>query len=190
MALCFCRRNGTRFSWDGRLRSIALPANTGTNLFRRAGIGVGFDVAPLLVHHAAQLAFHDFEGVVHHFCQRIVRPVIDLFFFGHQLVTGRDGDVDSHPVLVSLFMGVIGLLNGNVAPADVIAEFVQAFGFLQYHLFNAEGFFQATIRDIYRQLHSGTIVICQARYAKLSRAQFPRRSYPRLAATTGNENLT
>ena len=124
---------------------------------------MGFDIAPLLVHHAAQLAFHDFEGVVHHFCQRIVRAVIDLFFFGHQLVTGRDGDVDSHPVLVSFFMGVIGLLDGNVAPAAVIAEFVQAFGFLQYHLFNAEGFFQATIRDIYWQLHSGTIVMQPSR---------------------------
>jgi len=100
------------------------------SLFRRAGIGVGFDVSPLFVHHAAQLALHDFESVVHHFCQRIVRPVIDLFFFGHQLVTGRNGNVDSYPILVSFFVGVIGLFNGDIAPADVIAEFVQALGFL------------------------------------------------------------
>jgi hypothetical protein len=120
---------------------------------------VGFDVAPLFVYDAAQLALHNLEGVVHHFCQRIVCAVIDLFFFGHQLVTGRNGDVDSHPVLVSFFMGVIGLLNGDVAPADVIAEFVQPLGLLQHHLFDAEGFFQATIRDLYWQLHSGSIVM-------------------------------
>jgi hypothetical protein len=32
--------------------------------------------------------------------------------------------------LVSFFVGVIGLFNGDIAPADVIAEFVQALGFL------------------------------------------------------------
>jgi hypothetical protein len=53
---------------------------------------------------------------------------------------------------------VIGLLNGNVTPADVIAEFVQTLGFLQHHLFDAEGFLQATIRDFYWQLHNGSIV--------------------------------
>ena len=74
-------------------------------------------------------------------------------------MTGRNGHVDSHSELVSLFMGVIGLLNGNVAPADVIAEFVQALGFLQHHLFDVEGFFQATIRDFYWQLHSSSIVM-------------------------------
>jgi hypothetical protein len=55
-------------------------------------------------------------------------------------------------------MSVIRLLNGDVAPADVIAEFVQPFRFLQYHLFDFERFFQATIRDFYWQLHSGSIV--------------------------------
>src|SRR5207244_2745344 len=84
---------------------------------------------------------------------------IDLFFFGHQLVTGRNGNVDSHPELVSFFMGVIGLLNGNVAPANMIAEFVQPLGLLQYHLFDTKEFFQATIRNVYWQLHSGSIVV-------------------------------
>ena len=91
---------------------------------------MGFDVAPLFVYDAPQLALHNLEGVVHHFCQRIVCAIIDLFFFGHQLVTGRNGNVDSYPILVSFFVGVIGLFNGDIAPADVIAEFVQALGFL------------------------------------------------------------
>jgi len=119
---------------------------------------VGLDVAPLLVHHAAQLALHDLEGAEHGFCQGIVRAVIDLLFFRDQFVAGRNSDIDSYPILVSFFMGVIGLLNSNVAPANVIAEFVQTLGFLQYHLFDAEGFFQATIRDVYWQLHSDSIV--------------------------------
>jgi len=88
-----------------------------------------------------------------------VRAVIDLFFFRHQLVTGWNCDIDSYPVLISFFMGVIGLLNGDIAPADVVAEFVQALGLLQYHLFDAGRFFQATIRDVYWQLHSGFIVV-------------------------------
>ena len=52
-------------------------------LLRRAGIGVGFDVAPLLVYHATQLALHDFERAVYCFCQRFVRAIVDLFFFCH-----------------------------------------------------------------------------------------------------------
>ena len=133
------------------------------NLFRRARIGVRFHVAPLLVHHPAQFPFHDLEGVVHHFCQRIVRSIIDLFFFCHELMTGREGHINPDPILVSLFVGVVRLLNSNIAPADMITEFVQARRFLQHHLFDSEGFLQAAISDVYWQLHSALILMLPRR---------------------------
>jgi len=45
-------------------------------------------------------------------------------------VAGRDGDINPHPELISFFVSVIRLLNGNVAPANVIAKFVQPGRFL------------------------------------------------------------
>jgi hypothetical protein len=39
-------------------------------------------------------------------------------------VAWRDRDINPHPELVSFFVSVIRLLDSNVAPADVIAEFV------------------------------------------------------------------
>ena len=46
-------------------KQARLPAPL--RLFRRTRVGVGFDVAPLLVHDAAQLALHRLERVVNHF---------------------------------------------------------------------------------------------------------------------------
>jgi len=131
------------------------PVSGSVNLFGRTRIGVRFHIAPLFVHHPAQLPLHCLERVVYHLCQRIVRAVIDLFFFSDQFVSGRDGDINPHPELVSFFVSVIWLLNSNVAPADVIAKFVQPGGFLQHQLFDSLGFFQATVSDVYWQLHSG-----------------------------------
>jgi hypothetical protein len=54
----------------GRLRSIAPTCCAA--LFRRTRIGVRFDVAPLLVHDAAQFALHRFERVVDHLVERLV----------------------------------------------------------------------------------------------------------------------
>ena len=100
---------------------------------------------------------------MHHFCQRIVRSIIDLFFFGDQLVAGRDGNINPDPILVSLFVGVVRLLNSNIAPADVITEFIQPRRFLQYHLFDSQGFLQAAISDVYWQLHSASILMRSSR---------------------------
>ena len=58
-----------------------------SQLFRRTGIGVCFNVAPLFVHDAAQLAFHRFESVVDHFVDRCVCAVVLLLFIGHEFVT-------------------------------------------------------------------------------------------------------
>jgi hypothetical protein len=60
----------------------------------------------------------------------------------------------------------------------MIAEFVQPLGFLQHHLFDSEGFFQATIRDVYWQLHSafycnaGTLVTPSSLVPNLVAVQF------------------
>jgi hypothetical protein len=116
---------------------------------------VRFHVAPLFVYDPAQLPLHYLECVVYYLRQRLVRAVIDLFFFRDQFVARRDGDINSHPELVSFFVSVIRLFNGNVAPADVIAKFVQPGGFLQHQLFDSLGFFQAAVSDVYGQLHSG-----------------------------------
>ena len=114
-----------------RTESPAPHAVSGSiDLLGRARIGVRFHVAPLLVDHPAQLPLHRLERVVYHLCQWIVRPVIDLFFFRDQFVAGRDGDINPHPELVSFFVSVIRLFNGNVAPANVIAKFVQPGRFL------------------------------------------------------------
>jgi len=126
------------------------------SLFGRTRIGVRFHVAPLFVHHPAQLPLHYLECVVYYLRERLVRAVIDLFFFRDQFVARRDGDINPHPELVSFFVSVIRLLNGNVAPADVIAKFVQPGCFLQHQLFDSLGFFQAAVSDVYWQLHSGS----------------------------------
>jgi len=128
---------------------------------------VRFHVAPLLVHHPAQFAFHYLERVVYHLRQRLVRAVIDLFFFRDQFVSGRDGDINPDPELVSFFVSMIRLLDRNVAPADVIAKFVQPGRFLQHQLFDSQGFFQAAVSDVYWQLHSGL-------YSNASEPQTPR----------------
>ena len=94
------------------------------DLLGRARIGVRFHVAPLFVYDPAQLPLHYLERVVYHLRQGLVRSVIDLFFFRDQFVARRDGDINPHPELVSFFVSVIRLLDSNVAPADVIAEFV------------------------------------------------------------------
>ena len=102
---------------------------------------MGFDVAPLLIYYPSQFAFHGLERVMDYFCQRIVRAVINLLFFRHQFMPGRNSDIDSNPVWVSLFMGMIRLFDGDVSSADMIAEFVQPCCLFQHHLFNSEGFF-------------------------------------------------
>jgi hypothetical protein len=144
---------GPRKNKRGRLGSRRFQSQIRA-LLGRARIGVRFHVPPLFVHHPAQFPLHDLEGVVYHLRQRLVRAVINLFFFRDQFVAGRDGDINPHSELVSFFVSVIRLLNGNVAPADVIAKFVQPGRFLQHQLFDSLGFFQAAVSDVYWQLHS------------------------------------
>ena len=95
-------------------------------LFRRTRVGVGFYFAPLLFNNAAQLPFHRFERVVDHFVKRLVCAVVHLSFIRNQFVAARHSYVDATPVRVSFLMRVIGLLDGDVAPVDVVTKSFQS----------------------------------------------------------------
>ena len=117
-------------------------------LLRRAGISVGFDFVALLLDDATQLALHGFESVVDHFGERRVGAVVHSSFIGDQFVAGRDGDIDPDTVGISLLMGVVRLLDGDVATVDVVAEFFQARRFLEHDLVDGVGFIDASVSDV------------------------------------------
>jgi hypothetical protein len=122
-------------------------------LFRRARIGVRFNVASLLVHHAAQFALHRFERVVNHLVERLVRTVVRLPLIGNQLVSTRHSHIDATPVRITFLMGVIGLLDGHIAAIDVVAKFFESRCIIQNEIVDLVRFFQTPIRDLNRQLH-------------------------------------
>jgi len=104
-------------------------SNGGKNtpkLFRRTHVGVGFDFAPLPFHNATQLALHGFECVMDHFFQQFVSAVIHLSFIGHKLVPPCHRHVDPAPVWISFIVGVIGLLDGDIAAVDVITKSLES----------------------------------------------------------------
>ena len=104
-----------------------------------------FDVAPLLVHDAAQLALHGFERVVDHLVERLVRAVVRLPFIGDKLVPRPHGDVNSAPVRISFLMRVIGLLDGHIAAVDVVAKFFQSRCIIQNESVDLVRFFQTPV---------------------------------------------
>ena len=55
--------------------------------------------------------------------------VLGLLLIRDQLVTGRDGDVNPHPERIARMLGAIGVLDHDVASADVIAKAIEARGF-------------------------------------------------------------
>ena len=114
-----------------------------------------------------QLALHRFESIVHDFCQRLVRSVIHLFLLGHELMPGWHRNVDTNTERISLFVGVIRLLDRDVAAADVIAELVEPGRFIAHHLLDPVRFHQAAVADIHRQLHNLTVYTPKAADAKL-----------------------
>ena len=122
-------------------------------LFRRAGVGVCFDIAPLFVNYATQFPLHRFESVMDNLIERLVRAVVLLLFIGHEFVTARNGYVDATTVRVSLLVGVIGLLDGHIAAVNVVAKFFQPRRVIQNEIVDLVRFFQAAIGDLNRQLH-------------------------------------
>ena len=97
-----------------------------SRLFRRTHVGVGFDFAPLLFHNATQLTLHGFECVMDHFFERFVNTVVHLPFICHKLVTRCHGHVDAAAVWIAFLMGVICLLNGDIAAVDVITKSLES----------------------------------------------------------------
>ena len=110
--------------------------------------------ASLFLDQVTQLTFHGFEGVMHDFRQRLMRPVIHLFLLGHEFVTRRYRDVDTNAERISLFVSMIRLLDRDVAAADVIAKLVEASRLLSHHLLDPVRFHQAAVAYVHRQLHN------------------------------------
>jgi hypothetical protein len=101
----------------------------------------------------SQLPLHRFESIVHHLGQWFMRAIVHLFFFRHQFVPRRDGDIDADPERIPFFMGMIRLLDRDVTPADVIAKFIEARRFLANHLFNPIALVETAVSDVHWQLH-------------------------------------
>jgi hypothetical protein len=122
-------------------------------LFRRARVGVCFYFAPLFVHDPAQFALHCFERVVDHLVDRLVRAVVHLLFISDQLVAACHRHIDAAPVRIPFLMGVIGLLDGDIATIDMVTKFLQSRGIIQNEVVDLVRLFQTPIRDLNRQLH-------------------------------------
>ena len=112
-----------------------------------------FYVAPLFFDNATQLALHRLEGVVDDLVERLVRAVVLLLFISHEFVTARNGHIDPTTVRISFLVGVIGLLDGDIAAVNVVAKFLQPRGFFEYEIVDLVGFLQTPITDVNRQLH-------------------------------------
>ena len=122
-------------------------------LFRRTRVGVCFDVAPLFVHDAAQLALHRLECVVNNLVERLVRAVVHRPFISDKLMASRHGDINTTPVGIPFLVGVIGLLNCHIAAVDVVAKFFESCGIIENEIVDLVRLFQTPIRDLNRQLH-------------------------------------
>jgi hypothetical protein len=114
-------------------------------LFWRTHVGVGFDVAPLLFHNATQLTLHGFECVVDDFFERFVVAVVHLPFISHKLVTRRHRYVDATPVWIAFVVGVIGLLDCDIAAVNVITKSLESFCIIQDESVDLVRFFQTPI---------------------------------------------
>jgi hypothetical protein len=110
-------------------------------------------LAPLLLDQVPQLPLHDLECIVHHFGQWLMRAVVHLFFFRDQLVAGRNGHIDADAKLIAFLVRMVGLLDRHIAPADVIAEFVETRGLVPHHLFDPIALVESAVSDVHWQLH-------------------------------------
>jgi hypothetical protein len=111
-------------------------------------------LAPLFFDEVAQLALHGLERVMDHFIERFVRAVVVLFFVGNQFVPRPDGDVDPAPIRIAFVMGVVCLLDGDVAAIDVIAKFVEPRGVSHDQVVDLVRFFHTAVSDVNGQLHN------------------------------------
>ena len=73
--------------------------------------------------------------------------VLGLLLIRDQLVTGRDGDVNPHPERIARMLRAIRVLDHDVAPADVIAEAIEARGLAADKFVELVRFFDPPVRD-------------------------------------------
>ena len=114
---------------------------------------MGLHLAVLLIDESPQLALHGLESVMDHFRQRRVGAVVHPLFLRDQLVAGRHRHVDPDPERIAFLMGVVRLLNGDIAPVDVVAELFQAGRLFQDELIDVVGFLDAAVGDVNSELH-------------------------------------
>jgi hypothetical protein len=131
-----------------------MPRSASHNLLRRARVGVSLYIAALLIHDAAQFAFHRFERVVNHLVERLVRAVVHLPLVGDHFMAPCYSHIDTAPKGITFLMRVIGLLDRHIAAVDVVAKFFESRRILQDEVVDLVRFFQTPIRDLNRQLHS------------------------------------
>jgi len=101
----------------------------------------------LFLDQRLELALHRLESVVDYLAQRLMHLVRGRFFVRDQLVAGRDGDIDADPKGVPGMLRVIGMLENDIATADVIAEAIEARGFAADEGIELVRFLDPTIRD-------------------------------------------
>jgi len=73
--------------------------------------------------------------------------VRDRFLIHHQLVTGRHCEIDADSKWIARVLGLVGLLNDDVATADMIAKAVETRGFAPNDFVELVGFLDSPIRD-------------------------------------------
>ena len=110
----------------------------------------GRSLVALFLDERLQLAFHRFEGVVDYFAQRLVHLVPGLLFFRDELVAWRHRHVDADPERISGMLGMVGMLDDDVATADMIAKAIEPRGFGSDVIIELLRLFDAAIRDFDR----------------------------------------
>ena len=107
-------------------------------------------LAALFFDQGLELALHGFKGVANYFTQRLVHLVRGRAFVGHQLVARRHGEIDPHSERVTGVLGMVWMLDDNVAAADVIAETIEPRRFAPDELLELIRFFHTTIGNFNR----------------------------------------
>jgi hypothetical protein len=113
-------------------------------------LGVVLDVQALALDQILDLALHVFERVVDHLRERLVHLVFDRPLVGDQLVAGRNGDIDADAERIAGLLGMIRLLDDDVATRDVVAELVQMPGFRAHQRIGFFALGDATIGNFHR----------------------------------------
>jgi hypothetical protein len=101
----------------------------------------------LFLDQRLELALHCLESVVDHLAQWLMHLVRGRFFIRDQLVAGRDGNIDADAKGIARMLRVIGMLENDIATADVIAKAIETRGFAADECVELVRFLDSTIRN-------------------------------------------